>query len=97
MVVGKAGRAETPTDPAPLDMIETMIDFRPRELWPKRKLQQGDARRHAEATLAALRSRGLVEVEDADRVIDESVMAAMPLFDALLREFSYQRNQEFQR
>ena len=29
MVVGKAGRADTATDPAPLDMIETMIDFRP--------------------------------------------------------------------
>ena len=30
MVVGKAGRAETPTDPAPMDMIETMVNFRPR-------------------------------------------------------------------
>ena len=36
MVVGKAGRAETPTDPAPMDMIETMVNFRPRELWPGR-------------------------------------------------------------
>src|SRR5262249_15486358 len=32
MVVGKAGRAETATDPAPMDMIETMVNFRPREL-----------------------------------------------------------------
>ena len=38
MVVGKAGRAETPTDPAPMDMIETMVNFRPREFWPRRKL-----------------------------------------------------------
>ena len=29
MVVGKAGRAETPTDPAPLDMIETMVEVPP--------------------------------------------------------------------
>ena len=41
MVVGKAGRAETPTDPAPMDMIETMVNFRPRELWPRRKLRAG--------------------------------------------------------
>ena len=27
----RPGRAETPTDPAPLDMIETMVEFRPRE------------------------------------------------------------------
>src|SRR6185503_854323 len=45
MVVGKAGRAETPSDPAPVDMIETMVDFRPREFWPKRKLPAAEARR----------------------------------------------------
>ncbi len=44
MVVGKAGRAETPTDPAPMDMIETMVNFRPRELWPRRKLRVAEAR-----------------------------------------------------
>ena len=42
MVVGKAGRAETPTDPAPLDMIETMVNFRPPEFWPKRCLRAAD-------------------------------------------------------
>ena len=42
-VVGKAGRAETPTDPAPLDMIETVINLRDHELWPKRKLRFEDA------------------------------------------------------
>ncbi len=31
MVVGKAGRAETPTDPSPLEMLETVIDLRPKE------------------------------------------------------------------
>ncbi len=30
---GKAGRAETATDPAPLTMIETTIQLRPREEW----------------------------------------------------------------
>lgn len=32
-VHGKAGRAETATDPAPLTMIETTIQLRPREEW----------------------------------------------------------------
>ena len=49
MVVGKAGRAETPTDPAPMDMIETMVNFRPREFWPRRKLHLADARDQVEA------------------------------------------------
>jgi Cu(I)/Ag(I) efflux system membrane protein CusA/SilA len=35
-VHGKAGRAETATDPAQLDMIESVIALRPREDWPTR-------------------------------------------------------------
>src|SRR5687768_9624861 len=33
-VHGKAGRAETATDPAQLDMIESVVMLRPRENWP---------------------------------------------------------------
>ncbi|WP_058911729.1 efflux RND transporter permease subunit [Entomohabitans teleogrylli] len=32
-VFGKAGRAETATDPAPLTMLETTIRFKPRDQW----------------------------------------------------------------
>ncbi len=32
-VFGKAGRAESATDPAPLEMFETTIRFKPREQW----------------------------------------------------------------
>ena len=32
-VFGKAGRAETATDPAPLEMFETTIQFKPQEHW----------------------------------------------------------------
>ncbi|HEY0822549.1 MAG TPA: efflux RND transporter permease subunit [Ramlibacter sp.] len=32
-VYGKAGRAESATDPAPLEMFETTIQFKPREQW----------------------------------------------------------------
>jgi Cu(I)/Ag(I) efflux system membrane protein CusA/SilA len=33
-VFGKAGRAETATDPAPMDMIETTIQLKPETKWP---------------------------------------------------------------
>ncbi len=33
-VFGKAGRAETATDPAPMDMIETTIQLKPEGQWP---------------------------------------------------------------
>jgi copper/silver efflux system protein len=36
-VLGKAGRAETPTDPAPLSMLETVITLKPRSQWRKVK------------------------------------------------------------
>jgi Cu(I)/Ag(I) efflux system membrane protein CusA/SilA len=35
-VHGKAGRADTATDPAQLDMIESVVMLRPREQWPAR-------------------------------------------------------------
>lgn len=46
-VFGKAGRAETATDPAPLEMFETTIQFKPRSQWragmtPERLLDELD-------------------------------------------------------
>src|SRR5579885_3736777 len=35
-VFGKAGRAATSTDPAPLNMIETTVVLKPREQWRER-------------------------------------------------------------
>ena len=34
-VFGKAGRAETATDPAPIEMFETLIRFKPKDQWRK--------------------------------------------------------------
>jgi Cu(I)/Ag(I) efflux system membrane protein CusA/SilA len=34
-VYGKAGRAETPTDPAPLSMLETVVQLKPKDQWRK--------------------------------------------------------------
>jgi copper/silver efflux system protein len=33
-VFGKAGRFSTPTDPAPLEMFETVVELKPRDEWP---------------------------------------------------------------
>ena len=47
-VFGKAGRAETATDPAPLEMFETTIQFKPRDQWragmtPDKLIQELDS------------------------------------------------------
>jgi copper/silver efflux system protein len=41
-VMGKAGRAETSTDPAPLSMMETVIVLKPKEEWRKTKTWYSD-------------------------------------------------------
>lgn len=101
MVVGKAGRAETPTDPAPLDMIETMVNFRPRPFWPRRRLRRDDALRQASEVLDALVSGHVVQAPSdraaRDRLISEAVDAALPSFDVVLREYASQRNFELAR
>lgn len=40
MVVGKLGRAETATDPAPVAMIETIIKLKPRKYWRRGMTRQ---------------------------------------------------------
>jgi Cu(I)/Ag(I) efflux system membrane protein CusA/SilA len=101
MVVGKSGRAETPTDPAPLDMIETMVNFRPRELWPRRKLRQRDALWQTGAVYEALVAASLMDPAagqgEKERLIQDAAEAALPLFDAAMREYAYDRNQELVR
>jgi copper/silver efflux system protein len=41
-VFGKAGRAESATDPAPYSMMETTIVLKPQDQWPKRKRWYSD-------------------------------------------------------
>jgi copper/silver efflux system protein len=40
VVLGKVGRAETPTDPAPLSMIETVVRLKPRAEWRTRYVRR---------------------------------------------------------
>lgn len=43
-VFGKAGRAESATDPAPMDMIETTIRLKPESTWPAVDIRDDDGR-----------------------------------------------------
>ena len=58
-VFGKAGRAETATDPAPMDMIETTIMLKPEDAWPAADI------RDATGTTIAHRRRTPDELTDA--------------------------------
>jgi len=58
-VFGKIGRADTATDPAPLDMIETTIMLKPREQWPEVEITD------AEGHVIARRRRTPDELVDA--------------------------------
>ena len=97
--MGKAGRADTPTDPSPLDMVESVITLRPKEQWPKRKLDPTDARRQTAVVLAALQKQNLIEAipDTAQRraLIDTAAMNAAPRFDDTLREMVRMRFKEF--
>ncbi|MDX2059698.1 MAG: efflux RND transporter permease subunit [Gemmatimonadales bacterium] len=98
-VVGKAGRAETATDPSPLDMVETIINLYDRELWPKRKLKFDDALIQARAALAALEAKGLLKPpatkEERDAFLNEAAMEVVTRVDKTLRDLALLRIKEF--
>src|SRR6266542_3931646 len=100
-VIGKAGRADTPTDPAPLDMVETFVNYRPKDLWPKRAMRFEDASRQVRAVLAALEGRGHVLVapnaDDRDALINDATMHSLTRFDDAMRALGLQRYREFER
>ncbi len=100
LVVGKAGRADTPTDPSPLDMVESVITLRPKEFWPRRKLRYNDAARQSAVILAALQREKLVEPirDDSERlaVLDPTTMNALTRMDETMRRFVQLRYQEFE-
>lgn len=100
-VIGKAGRADTPTDPAPLDMIETFVNFRPKEFWPKRVLRYRDAAKEIDHILAVLETRGFIgrpaSEDDRQTLINGATQKAMERFDEVVRELSLLRYSEFER
>ncbi|HYE17824.1 MAG TPA: efflux RND transporter permease subunit [Tepidisphaeraceae bacterium] len=65
-VVGKIGRADTPTDPSPVEMVETVINLHPVHHWPRRKLDKDDAMRQAAVLAAELQKRGLLAASNIE-------------------------------
>ncbi|HUY31978.1 MAG TPA: efflux RND transporter permease subunit [Pirellulales bacterium] len=97
-VIGKAGRADTPTDPAPLDMVETFVNFRPKELWPKRVLKFEDARAQVEVALKTLEDQGYlapISGDDRNNLVNDATQKALERFDEELRELALLRYEEF--
>ena len=99
-VVGKAGRAETPTDPAPPDMVETVVNLRPRDHWPKRELRYDDALGQSDVVLSAMIDRGWVAAPaDGDprrNLANDATMYAVAEFDEVLRESAQQEMLSFE-
>jgi Cu(I)/Ag(I) efflux system membrane protein CusA/SilA len=97
MVTGKAGRAETAFDPAPVDMIETMVEFHARDRWPSRRLLRPAALHSAGRLVEALIDAGLIETPvDQGTLVNDIVDAGLVRFDAIQREVCWQRGQVFQ-
>jgi copper/silver efflux system protein len=98
-VVGKVGRADTPTDPAPPDMVETVINLRPKPAWPKRHVRFEDAFKESGRLLSLLQSRGVVrtglDADTLDAMRNEATMGAVDELDRLLRAHASQAQTEF--
>lgn len=99
-VAGKAGRADTPTDPAPLDMVETFVNFRPREFWPHRVIRFQDAFRQTDYIYRLLEQHGLItaptDPQDSANYINEASQKALERFDDTMRQLASQRYREFE-
>ena len=94
-VIGKAGRADTPTVPPPLDMVETFVNFRPKELWPKRVLKFKDAAEQTEAILTQLQTAGFLtspaNSDDHQSLVNDASQKALQRSDDTLRELALRR------
>ncbi|MBP7747439.1 MAG: efflux RND transporter permease subunit [Phycisphaerae bacterium] len=99
-VVGKVGRADTPTDPSGIDMVETVVTLRPRERWPKRKVQFNDALAEARQAVAALQQNGHLpgdlKPDDADALANAATMDGLAALDRVLRTLAHDRQRQFE-
>ncbi len=99
-VVGKDGRAETATDPSGIDMVETIVTLRPKEWWPKRKVQYNDVLDEARRLAGELQKRGLVagslKPADVNTLANDATMSALAAFDRTMRDYVRGRQVEFE-
>jgi Cu(I)/Ag(I) efflux system membrane protein CusA/SilA len=100
MVVGKGGRADTPTDPSPLDMVESVITLRPREHWLKRKIRLDDTLAEAGRVADLLIAEGTMKPfpNDTDRqsFLNSAANGARVRFDTAMRFDVIRRQMEFE-
>ena len=85
-VVGKAGRAETATDPSPLDMIETMVNLHDRSLWPKRHIRYEEIRLLTSEAHKSLISAGILKNDDDQNFINDASMKLAEQVESALRD-----------
>jgi Cu(I)/Ag(I) efflux system membrane protein CusA/SilA len=99
-VVGKVGRADTPTDPSGIDMVETIVTLRPKEWWPKRKIRYEDALAAARDLIGGLQeAKHLPAGLPSDRIeslANGAAMDAMARLDRFMRDLAHHRQNEFQ-
>jgi Cu(I)/Ag(I) efflux system membrane protein CusA/SilA len=99
-VIGKAGRADTPTDPAPLEMVETFVNLRPKDQWPRRVMTYADALWQVRRVLARLEDQEYVlrapYESDRDSFINEVAMNTLDRFDRSMRELSIRLIHEYE-
>ncbi|GIW93610.1 MAG: hypothetical protein KatS3mg110_1651 [Pirellulaceae bacterium] len=101
IVVGKAGRAETPTDPAPPDMVETVVNLKPKQHWPKRMLRHEDAHRQVARVWQVLAENGYIKQGkerswEHEALVDRITMMLIERFDHLARQTCHIRFQQFE-
>lgn len=100
-VVGKAGRAETPTDPAPPDMVETIVNLRPREFWPKRELRYEEALSQTQNVLRILESRNWLVASDEPAAMatlaNDATMLALAEYETRVRSLILRSHRTFEK
>lgn len=101
LVVGKGGRAETPTDPAPPDMVETIINLRPREHWPKRELRYDNALSQTRNLIDVLKANGWLSAEsepsELEQRVNDVTMLALEEYGNRMRSLILQSFATFER
>ena len=99
-VVGKAGRAETPTDTAPLDMIETVINLRDHRPLAQaeaavRRCPRPDAGRAGDPGSPGHHRPFLPSADERERLVSETAMTVAGQVDEVLRDLAARRLAEF--
>ena len=67
-VVGKLGRAETATDPAPIGMFETIVGIADPNYWPRRAVKRDRVRELTERVAQELEAREIIPVGSAEQL-----------------------------